>query len=549
MKVIKYMAAGTLMLAMTGCFDEPSGESTKHLPGTPSDDIDVPENIVSPKPTGTSKTVNITVNTETGYQTMEGIGASDCWLGEFVGQYWGSNRADAANMLFSRKIVGGQPQGIGLSMWRVNLGGGSAEQGAESQIVNVTNRAECYLDANGSYNWNNCVGQRYFMQQAKNNGVENFVLFSNSPLVYWTKNGLATKIGEPNNGHTNLKDDCYDDFAEYMATVAEHFDGEGYNISHVSPVNEPQYSWDGDNQEGSSWFNTEVAKLARAMQTAFDAHSIPTNILLGEAGSYAALYSEGNNQANVIDQLFTPGNEAYVGDLSRVDNLVCGHSYWTYNTWNEMRSVRQQLADKAKQKGVRVWQTELSLLGDAPADLVGGYEGATELDLAMYVSRIIHNDFTVAGVTSWSYWTAFGVEAWGQKNRFELIFSTPVDGNYGSNWTTPGTLQANPNLWVLGNYSLYIRPGFQRVELALDETKDFFGTAWLSPTSKRLVFVITNYNDENALFNVYNQFEANPQAIHRYTTSAKKNLYQEFFKVGDQLFCEPHSVTTFVFDF
>ncbi|MDE6832114.1 MAG: beta-glycosidase, partial [Muribaculaceae bacterium] len=200
-------------------------------------------------------------------------------------------------------------------------------------------------------------------------------------------------------------------------------------------------------------------------------------------------------------------------------------------------------------KVVRVWPTELSLLGDAPADLVGGYEGATELDLAMYVSRIIHNDFTVAGVTSWSYWTAFGVEAWGQKNRFELIFSTPVDGNYGSNWTTPGTLQANPNLWVLGNYSLYIRPGFQRVELALDETKDFFGTAWLSPTSKRLVFVITNYNDENALFNVYNQFEANPQAIHRYTTSAKKNLYQEFFKVGDQLFCEPHSVTTFVFDF
>ncbi|MDE6403646.1 MAG: beta-glycosidase, partial [Muribaculaceae bacterium] len=195
------------------------------------------------------------------------------------------------------------------------------------------------------------------------------------------------------------------------------------------------------------------------------------------------------------------------------------------------------------------WQTELSLLGDAPADLEGGYEGATELDLAMYMSRIIHNDFAVAGITSWSYWTAFGVEAWGQKNRFELIFSTPIDGNYGSNWTTPGTLQANPNLWVLGNYSLYIRPGFQRVDLDLKESKNFFGTAWKSPDNKRIVVVITNYDDANVMINLTSKFDANHRVIHRYTTSATKNLKQEFFKVGDQVFVDPHSVTTIVYDF
>ncbi|MDE6154446.1 MAG: beta-glycosidase [Muribaculaceae bacterium] len=552
MKYIKYLAAGSLMLAMTGCFDEPTGESTKHLPGEGGSEGggDVPENIVSPTPSGAVKNEKITINTATTYQTMEGIGASDCWLGEFIGEYWSTNRADAANWLFSKRIVNGQPQGIGLSMWRVNLGGGSAEQGDASEIVNVTNRAECFLNANGSYNWNSCAGQRYFMQQAKNNGVEKFVLFSNSPLVNWTKNGLATKIDEPKNGHTNLKDDSYGAFAEYMATVAEHFIGEGYNISHISPANEPQYDWDGDNQEGSSWFNTEIAKLAREMQKSFDNHNISTNILLGEAGSYVSLYSGDNNRANVIDQMFTSGNEAYVGDLSRVDNLISGHSYWTYNTWDEMRNVRRQLADKAAQKGVRVWQTELSLLGNAPADLEGGYEKSTQLDLAMYVSRIIHNDFTVAQCTSWSYWTAFGVEAWGQMNRFELIFSTPVDGYYGSNWTTPGTLEANPNLWVLGNYSLYIRPGFKRVELALNESKDFFGTAWTDPDGKRVVMVITNYDKTNNIsFDVYSQLGATPTAIHRYTTSENKNLYQEYFKVGDQLFVEPHSVTTFVFDF
>ena len=42
------------------------------------------------------------------------------------------------------------------------------------------------------------------------------------------------------------------------------------------------------------------------------------------------------------------------------------------------------------------------------------------------MSKIIHNDITVAGCTSWSYWTAMSVERWSQKNRFELIKTTPV---------------------------------------------------------------------------------------------------------------------------
>ncbi len=86
------------------------------------------------------------------------------------------------------------------------------------------------------------------MQQAKNNGVEKFVLFSNSPLVQYTLNGQGRS---DNGGSANLKDDCYTPFAEYMAEVAKHFTLEGYNISHISPVNEPQYNWDGRDQEGS----------------------------------------------------------------------------------------------------------------------------------------------------------------------------------------------------------------------------------------------------------------------------------------------------------
>lgn len=551
MKISRYFLAGTLAVAMTACFDEPKGESTKHLPGQGDEELEIPDNITSPVANFPLANEAVTIDPSVTYQTMEGIGASDCWLGDYVGRYWSSNRSDAASFLFSHKIIQGQPQGIGLSMWRVNLGAGTAEMGEASGLVNKTSRAECYLDDNGNYDWNKCVGQRYFMQQAKNNGVESFVLFSNSPLTRWTKNGKGSKLGTSGNWHTNLKDEHYGDFADYLATVAEHFVNDGYNISYISPANEPQYEWNGDNQEGSSWYNSEMAALARELDKSLDAKSLNTNILLGEAGHFVSLYA-GDSHLNhyMIDHFFTPGDESYVGDLNHVDNVICGHSYWTDGTWNGMRDVRKNVANKASQRGVRVWQTEWSLLGDAPQDLVGGYDGSEYFDLSMYMSRVIHNDFTVAQVPSWCYWTAFGTECWGQKNRFELIFATPSDGNYGSNWESAGTLQENTNLWVLGNYSMWIRPGFKRVAMQHNETPNFFGSAWVSPNGRRLVVVYTNYDKQRGVtVNANTGMEGNPVAIHRYTTSATKKLKQDFFKVGDPIFIEPYSVSTVVYEY
>jgi hypothetical protein len=98
---------------------------------------------------------------------MVGFGASDCWTPAYIGKYWTSGRDRISELLFSSEIVDGQPKGIGLSMWRVNLGGGSAEQGDESGIVDKSRRAESYLTDNLSLDWTHCEGQRYFMSSAK----------------------------------------------------------------------------------------------------------------------------------------------------------------------------------------------------------------------------------------------------------------------------------------------------------------------------------------------------------------------------------------------
>ncbi|MBR2887118.1 MAG: hypothetical protein IKB95_02740, partial [Bacteroidales bacterium] len=228
-----------------------------------------------------NRVIPVTINAETVYQTIEGFGASDCWLGEFVGKNY-TSKMQMAKLLFSQDTTSdGSLQGIGLSMWRVNLGAGSAEQGEGSKITDVARRAECYLSADGkTYDWNKCKGQQYFMNEAKRYGVEKMLLFSNSPLVFWTDNGFAFSA---NGENANIKEDGYEKFAGYMADVAKHFTESGINIDYISPVNEPQYNWDGTDQEGSGWQNSEITKLVKALDEKLG--SLNTKIVIAEAGS------------------------------------------------------------------------------------------------------------------------------------------------------------------------------------------------------------------------------------------------------------------------
>ena len=96
------------------------------------------------------------------------------------------------------------------------------------------------------------------------------LLFCNSAPVQFTKNGLATNTGR--DGTINLKDNCFDDFASFLAKatkgIEEH---DGVRIDYVSPVNEPDghWNWLGPKQEGSPATNREISRLAKETSKAF----------------------------------------------------------------------------------------------------------------------------------------------------------------------------------------------------------------------------------------------------------------------------------------
>ena len=520
------------------------GSDSPSTPDTP-DTPDVPD--VPDVPAGSVEKL-VTIDAGQTYQTIAGFGASDCWMPATVGREWTKGRAGIAELLFSSEIVAGQPKGIGLSQWRVNLGGGTAEQGAASGIDDESRRAESYLKDDLTLDWSRCEGQRYFMQQAKALGCNNFILFSNTPPVQYTYNG---KGYSNRGGVSNLKDDCYDDFAAYMADVAAHYVAEGYSISHISPVNEPQYNWDGG-QEGSGWTNEQVARLAGELDAALTARGLSTDILPGEAASWEYLYKikDGADRSNVLSAFYTPGTSTYIGDLAHVKKLVCGHSYWTDGTWDGMRSVRKQVAQKAESLGVEVWQSEWSMLGDgySSAEFVG-YDQATEMDIALYMSKVIHNDLTVAGVTSWSFWTSMDMPRYGHKDRFLLVALTPAGGEYGD-IHQEGTYQPMPTLWVLGNYSRFIRPSYRRVALSLNESNLFFGSAYLSPAGDKLVAVYTNLSERAIrLSETHAGWPAAPKSITTYTTTSSKKLQEVTLSASAQVVLDAGSVTTVVYNF
>ena len=432
------------------------------------------------------------------FQTIQDFGASDCWTTEYVGDYFTADREKAAKWLFSQQMdANGNPEGIGLSCWRVNLGAGSADQGANSNIEDETRRAECFLKEDGSYDWTRCNGQQWFMQQAKSYGVDHFLLFSNSAPVYFTKNGKANANNQ--NISCNLKDDCYDDFAEFLATTTKHFVDEGYHVTYIDPVNEPRFDWK-DGQEGSPWENTNIASLAKELDKSITSRQLDTKILIPEASSWDLLYSGSGRASRQIDAFFDSSNSStYIGDLPSLAKVVAGHSYWTFGNNSDLKNVREKVRDEAEKYGVEAMQTEWSMLDAAPSTSAGfpaSYDAATKMDIALYMGKLIHCDLTFGNMSAWSYWTAFAQEKWSQKNRFYLIRMNAQgdtgDESYGD-IKKGGTLTADKNLWVLGNYSRFIRPGYQRIQLADDgDMNALLGSAWLSPDGQEAVAVLLN---------------------------------------------------------
>ena len=217
---------------------------------------------INPDPSDAAN-AEISVDPAESFQTIDGFGASDAWQCQFVGKNWPlAKRKRIADLLFSRDVdAQGNPKGIGLSIWRFNIGAGTAEQGDGSDIGDPWRRAECFLQSDGSYDWSKQAGQQWFLRAAHDRGVDRFLAFVNSPPVYFTRNGKG--YAPKGTNRLNIEPDKQETYTAFLVNVMAHFAKAGLGFDYLSPVNEPQWAWDSPGQEGSPALNEDIYKLVR----------------------------------------------------------------------------------------------------------------------------------------------------------------------------------------------------------------------------------------------------------------------------------------------
>lgn len=498
-------------------------------------------------------TTNFIIQTDSPCQTIDYFSASDAWSMQFIGLWPQEKQNQIADWLFSTENdAHGKPKGIGLSLWRFNVGAGSAEQGESSQIGSPWTRAECFLKADGTYDWNKQQGQRNFLKLAKERGVNHFLAFLNSPPVYYTQNGLATNTGR--GGTANLKEDCYDRYARFLADVVQGVEKhDGIKFNYICPFNEPDghWNWVGPKQEGCPATNREVARTVRLLSKELVNRQMDTRILVNESSDYRCMFRTHETdwrRGYQIQAFFCPDSvDTYLGDTPNVSRMMLGHSYWTTTPLSALRGIRQQLRDTLDKYQVDFWQTETCIMGnDEEIGGGGGYDRT--MKTALYVARVIHHDIVYAKAKSWQWWRAIGGD---YKDGLIREYTNPDFKD--------GRVEDSKLMWVLGNYSRFIRPGAVRMAVTTKDKnghvlsegdtdpKGLMCTAYRNANHQWVVVVI-NYAESAKPFT----FDVNDAKVtswqgYRTTDTAGEDLLPVYkMKKRSSVIAPARSVITFV---
>lgn len=463
--------------------------------------------------------LTVTIDVSDQKQTIRGFGASDCWSAQYVGLWPNAKRNKIADLLFETGLDGdSNPIGAGLSIWRTNIGAGSARQ---SNIHDPWRRADFYYDASlTAYDWRRCPGQRAFIQMAKARGVEHFKAFCNSPPITMTKNGYA--FCDPDVGDTNLDPGKRDDFAAYLADVTAFFaDFEGVEFASISPFNEPEWDWNEDSanpgragQEGCRYSNAEMAAFVDVLHAELQARGLQAQIDVCDSGQIDYLYSRGSFRGNHIYEFFGTSSGNYIGD--RVPAAISSHSYWTDTTSYGLITMRQLLRNALDNYGLDYEQTEYCILGDYGPNRDFG------IDPALYIARTIHCDMTIAQAVSWQWW--LGVSPYNYKDGLVYVDKRDTDGDYYD----------SKMLWAVGNYARFIRPGMKRIgavrsdnALPADSLEGLMLSSYYNASNGVIVTVLVNRTSQNkpVHFNYHNLPVDKPvNYVVPYVTSASANL-------------------------
>ena len=435
----------------------------------------------------------------TEYQTFRSFGTSTCWWAQTIDT---EEKADAiAKALFSDE------EGLGLDVVRYNVGGGEADN-PESRIWDTARRAESFYvfdEEKGEYvyDFTKDANARRVLDKALEYGAKEVVLFCNSPHYSMTVSGQASGGLEPK--VSNLPAENYDDFVDYLLTIADWFVAEGYPVTYISPINEPQWDWGGEwvGQEGCHYEPDEAAALMAMFADEMVERNSPYKLSGVETGQLSWWYND------YVDKFFEDET------VNEICDTFAGHSYWLDGNREEKTNFGNMFKEKYPDKAF-----EMSEWCELPLEI-----DSKTIDSGIYMANVIVEDLTLLNAVSWQSWTAF--------NGDGLLYEED------------GEIKMYNRYWAFKQFSSFIEPGMTRVKVfeKIGNDENLQEVAFTDDEKTVLVIVNNGEYEKDIRF-----LEKYPGAA-VYVTDKDHNCEKVADGIkGTKYTLSARSITTFVFD-
>jgi O-glycosyl hydrolase len=365
-------------------------------------------------------------------QTMQGFGASGAWWPNDLVHFRTEVRQAVADLLFG-------PRGIALSAYRYNIGGGGLD-------VTIPARGpETLLVSPGVYHWSRDPGGRLFLRLAAERGVPILIGFANSAPPVWTTSE------RPFGGY--LREGAEAEYARYLVDIVTRFhDADDITLSYVSPMNEPNNTFEHGGQEGMGVPLEQRPVLIRALGRELAARA-----------PYCRIIADESSRAG---EQFMREVPQWLGD-DETARYVAALAQHRYDFAHEVTlRLSRELAEVA---GKPLWFTEICCLDSRTG--VWGPQYDPTITAALQMANMIAQGLTVANDAAFHWWVACSSVIGRDPAADPAAVLQPNDDGwndgllyYDPNYAENGNQQIylTKRYFALGHFSRYVRPGDRR---------------------------------------------------------------------------------------
>lgn len=401
---------------------------------------------------------------------FQGWGTSLCWWANRVG-YSDELAQQTADLFFG-------DDGLRLNIMRYNIGGG--DDPTHNHITRTDSAVPGWLvwDEEAQdyvYDYDADKNQLNVLERCVEAAGDNAIVevFSNSPPYFMTVSGCSS--GGFDSNVNNLKDECYEDFAEYLAHVTNYIQNEmDIEVTSVSPMNEPNTNFWGANspkQEGCHFDEGESqSRIIELTYEALQQYDLPNVMVVASDETSTEL------QINEYNAYSDKAKE-YLGRINT-------------HTYNPTKIG--ELGQLARDEGFLMWMSEVDGNGIAGTN-------AGEMGAGLWLGEKIINDINALDPAAWVLWQVIDkhISEEGYNGRQD---SGMIDITQGF-WGTAVADHDNQDViltqkyYSFGQFTRYIRPGMTIIQCGGDSLAAY------NPETKELVVVALNKSDKDRYMN------------------------------------------------